>query len=101
MVKKYYIIRSGKNPQNSRDTEHVFTGASPRQAALKAAKRGFTNFMFRERGKKNADGTYTIHVFRGSWKWVVYPRENRPVWLPSKVRMPVVKKERTVRVKEI
>ena len=101
MVKKYYIIRSGKSPENSKDTEHVFTGSSPRQAALKAAKRGFAAFMFRERGKRNADNTYTIHIFKGSVKWVNYPRENRPSWLPEKVRMPVVKKERTIRIKEI
>ena len=101
MVKKYYIIRSGKSPEHSKDTEHIFTGSSPRQAALKAAKRGFTSFMFRERAKKNADNTYTIHVFKGSVKWVSYPRENRPKWLPEKVRMPVVRKEKTVRIKEI
>ncbi|HIJ99025.1 TPA: chromosomal protein MC1 [archaeon] len=101
MVKKFYIIRSGKNPKNSKDTEHVFTGASPRQAALKAAKRGYTNFMFRERGRRNSDGTVTIHVFKGSWKLVKYPRENKPSWLPDKIRMPVVKKVQTARVEEI
>ena len=100
MVKKYYIIRSGKNPPNSKDTEHVFTGGSPRQAALKAAKRGFTNFMFRERGKRNADGTCTIHVFKGSWKWIA-ARENKPKWLPDKIRMPIVRKVETVRIKEV
>ena len=100
-MKKYYILRSGKNPKASKDTEHVFTGSSPRQAALKMAKRGFKEFMFRERGRKNSDSTVTIHVFRGSWKWVTYSRENRPAWLPEKVRMPVVKKVQTVRVEEI
>lgn len=98
---KFYIIRSGKNPKNSKDTEHVFTGNSPRQAALKIAKRGFKEFMFRERGRRNADATVTIHVFKGSWKWVKYNRENKPKWLPEKIRMPVVKKVQTVRVDEI
>ncbi len=100
-MKKFYIIRSGKNPRNSKDTEHVFTGSSPRQAALKAAKRGFKDFMFRERGRKNSDGTFTIHVFKGSWKMVEYQRENKPAWLPDKIKMPVVKKVQTTRVEEI
>ncbi|MDP7260695.1 MAG: non-histone chromosomal MC1 family protein, partial [archaeon] len=32
--KKYYVLRN-----KSGDTEHVFSGSSPRQAALKAATR--------------------------------------------------------------
>ena len=89
-----------ENPKNSKDTEHVFTGNSPRQAALKIAKRGFKEFMFRERGRKNSDGTITIHVFRGSWKWVK-ARPDKPKWLPGKIRMPVVRKVQTARVEEI
>jgi hypothetical protein len=37
----------------------VFTGKSPRQAALKAANRGYTDIKLRERGTKK------VHVFTG------------------------------------
>ena len=37
----------------------VFTGRSPRQAALKAANRGYTDIKLRERGTKK------VHVFTG------------------------------------
>ena len=37
----------------------VFTGKSPRQAALKAANRGHTDIRLRERGTKK------VHLFTG------------------------------------
>jgi len=42
--KKYYVLR-----KTGKDTKHVFTGRSPRQAALKAATRNFTDIKLRER----------------------------------------------------
>jgi len=84
--KKYYVLR-----QNKKDTEHVFSGTAPRQAALKAATRGFTSIMLRERGRRLKDGRYPIHVFKGSVKTVAAPAD-RPEWLPAKVRKPTVSK---------
>ncbi|MGC8884944.1 MAG: non-histone chromosomal MC1 family protein [Candidatus Nanoarchaeia archaeon] len=80
MVARYFVLM-----QNNRDTNHIFTGSSPRRAALKAATRGFTNIVLRERG------TDRIHVFKGARKRVAAP-ENRPEWLPSQIWKPVVKK---------
>ena len=58
--KKYYkLLRGGREVA-------TFTGRQPRQAALKAATRGNTDIRLRERGRRNKDGTYTIHVFKGS-----------------------------------
>ena len=37
----------------------VFSGKQPRQAALKAANRGFTDIRLRERGTKK------VHIFQG------------------------------------
>lgn len=90
---KYYELRKGKE-------KHVFTGKTPRQAALKAATRGFKDIKLRERGRRNKDGTYSIHVFKGDVKTVNAPA-NRPSWLPAKVKKPIVKKAGVERVKKI
>lgn len=93
--KKYYVLRKG-----NKDTDHVFSGSAPRQAALKAATRGFTDIQLRERGRRNQDKTYSIHVFKGSVKTVSAPA-NRPDWLPAKVRKPNVRKVRVNRIKRL
>jgi hypothetical protein len=79
-AKKNFVLLKG-----NKDTEHIFTGAQPRAAALKAASRGFKDIRLRERG------TDRIHVFRGDRKKVDAP-SNRPEWMPSKIWKPVVKK---------
>jgi hypothetical protein len=94
-TKKTYVLRN-----KSGDLERVFTGSSPRQAALKAATRGVTDIKLRQRGRRNADGTYSIHVFKGSKKIVNAP-ENRPDWLPAKVKKPFVSKVRVERINKI
>jgi len=89
---KYYEIKKGKE-------KHIFTGRTPRQAALKAATRGFTDIKLRERGRRNKDGTYSIHMFKGSTKMVEAPAD-RPSWLPAKVKKPKVSKSGVERVKK-
>lgn len=91
--KKYYVLREG-----SKDTEHVFTGSSPRQAALKAATRGFSSINLRERGRRNKDGTYSVHVFKGERVKASAPK-NAPRWMPSTIWKPVVKKIKVDHVK--
>jgi hypothetical protein len=93
-AKKYYILKSGRKSS-------IFTGRQPRQAALKAATRGFTDIRLRERGRRNQDRTYTIHVFKGSRKKVSLPASSKVDWLPSQVWKPVVKKVRVERIKTI
>jgi len=85
---KYFVLMQG-----GRDTEHVFTGGSPRRAALKAATRGFTDVKLRERG------TDRLHVFKGSRKRVPAPA-NRPEWLPAQVWRPSVKKVQLIHLKK-
>ncbi|MEM2873856.1 MAG: non-histone chromosomal MC1 family protein [Candidatus Nanoarchaeia archaeon] len=80
MAVKYYVLMQG-----GKDTNHVFTGSSPRRAALKAATRGFVDIKLRERG------TDRLHIFKGGRKRVTAP-ENRPAWLPSQIWRPNVKK---------
>lgn len=77
---KYFVLQKG-----GQDTEHIFSGKQPRQAALKAATRGFKEIQLRERGTKK------IHMFTGSIEVVDAPA-NRPSWLPAKVKKAKVKK---------
>lgn len=83
--KKYYILRQGRKVS-------IFTGRQPRQAALKAATRGFTEIKLRERGRRNKDGTYTIHIFKGSRQRVSVPASSSVSWLPTQVWKPRVQK---------
>ncbi|MHC1631097.1 MAG: non-histone chromosomal MC1 family protein [Methanotrichaceae archaeon] len=63
----------------------VFTGKQPRQAALKAANRGFTDIRLRERGSKK------VHIFEGERKLVRKPA-NAPDWMPDEIWKPNVRK---------
>jgi len=63
----------------------VFAGKSPRQAALKAANRGYTEIRLRERGTKK------VHVFAGERVKVKKPAGG-PAWMPDKIWRPKVKK---------
>ena len=87
MAIKYYVLMQG-----GRDTDHVFTGGSPRRAALKAATRGFADIRLRERG------TDRLHIFKGARKRVAAPA-NRPEWLPSQIWRPAVKKTKLEHLK--
>ena len=91
--KKYYIMKKGNKTA-------IFTGRQPRQAALKAATRGHTDIRLRERGRRNKDRTYTIHVFKGSRKKVSVSSDG-PSWLPSSVWKPNVRKVGVERVNRI
>lgn len=76
---KYFALRKGGKEVS------VFSGRQPRQAALKAAARGFTDIQLRERG------TDKVHKFKGERKKVKAP-ENRPSWMKAEVWKPNVKK---------
>ena len=65
----------------------VFSGKQPRQAALKAANRGFTDIRLRERGTKK------VHIFEGERNLVRKPT-NAPDWMPNEIWKPNVKKIR-------
>ncbi len=92
--KKYYALRKGSKE------DAVFTGRSPRQAALKAAARGEGSIVLRERGRRNQDGTCTLHKFKGSRKKVDAPKD-RPEWLPAKVWRASVKKLGIQRIDDV
>ena len=72
----------------------VFTGRSPRQAALKAANRGITDIRLRERGTKK------VHIFTGERKQVKKPA-GAPAWMPEKIWKPFVKKVGTEKLEDL
>ncbi len=72
----------------------VFTGKSPRQAALKAANRGYTDIRLREKGTKK------VHLFEGKRVQVDKPKGG-PAWMPDKIWKPQAKKVGTEKLMEI
>jgi len=84
--KRNYVLQ-----ENGKDTKHVFKGRSPRQAALKAATRGFTDIKLRERGRRNTDGSHSIHIFKGRKEKVDKP-ETAPAWMSDTFNKPFVEK---------
>ncbi len=78
--KRYFVLMDEKGK-----TLGIFTGRIPRQAALKAANRGYKKIYLRERGTKK------VHIYEGKRVKVPAP-EDRPDWMPAKIWKPVVKK---------
>lgn len=91
LARKPKIIRKKRPKRNfvlridNKDSEHVFTGFMPRDAALKAASRGFEKISLRERGTKKA------HIYEGERDKVAAPL-NKPEWMPEEVWKPNVRK---------
>jgi len=81
MEKRYFALRTSQAGKELA----VFTGRQPRQAALKAASRGYTSIFLRERGTKK------LHAFKGMRKKVRAPAD-RPDWMAAVVWKPNVKK---------
>ena len=78
--KRNFALRDAKGNEIG-----VFAGKQPRQAALKAANRGYKDIRLRERGTKK------LHIFVGERKQVKKPA-NAPAWMPAKIWKPFVKK---------
>jgi len=77
--RNFVLVEKGK------DTEHVFKGFIPRDAALKAAARGIKSITIRERGTKK------LHTYEGAREKVPAPI-NRPDWMPAEIWKSNVKK---------
>lgn len=80
--KRFFVLRDTKGVESA-----VYSGRSPRQAALKAANAGLAEIKLRERGTKK------IHIFKGSRKQIAKP-EGAPEWMPDRVWKPNVQKVR-------
>jgi len=92
--KKFYSLLDDKG----RDVG-VFSGRSPRAAALKVARRGITDIRLREH-KKLKTGEIRVFVYKGSRKKVKAP-EKRPSWMGDTIWKGMVEKVRTEKIKTI
>ena len=90
--KRNFVLRDESGNESS-----VFSGSTPRQAALKAARRlppadsedavdGYKTLRLRERG------TDRVHVYQG-WAWIEQSDENSPDWLGDSVTRANVSKQ--------
>ena len=86
-----FVIREETGEETS-----VFTGQTPRQAALKAARRldpaeneqGAT----RESIRLRETGTKKLHLYEG-WAWRDDAPEDKPDWMPETITQANVSKE--------
>lgn len=78
--KRNFALRNEEGKENG-----IFSGRSPRQAALKAATRGIIEIRLREKG------TRKVHIFHGERVQVKKPKGS-PEWLPKKIWRSNVKK---------
>jgi hypothetical protein len=85
---RHFALRDTKGNENG-----IFTGKSPRQAALKA-NRGIKDIRLRERGTKK------VHIFTGERKQVKKPA-GAPAWMPATIWKPNVKKVGIEKLEEL
>ena len=88
----------------SGDETSVFSGRTPRQAALKAARRldpagsernaDRTDLRLREKGTKK------VHIYEG-WAWEEEAPDDSPNWMPEEITEANVSKEGIEHLEEI
>ena len=84
--KRNFALRGGNGDESS-----VFSGNTPRQAALKAARR-LEDVGTSEEGARNdateirlrERGTDKVHVY-DAWAWESTSPEDSPDWMPSEI----------------
>jgi len=100
MVSKTMVREDGKRNFALRDDdgseESVFSGNTPRQAALKAARRldpapseddaERVDLELREKG------TDKVHIYEG-WSWHETAPDNKPDWMPEEITEANVSKQ--------
>ena len=90
--------------ENSGDESSVFSGGTPRQAALKAARRldpaeseseaDTTEIRLREKG------THKIHIYE-AWAWEESAPDDKPDWMPDEITKGNVEKQGVDHLEEI
>lgn len=97
--KRNFALRESGGDENS-----VFSGRTPRQAALKAARRldpagsedaaDETELRLREKGTKK------VHIYDG-WAWEETAPEDSPDWMPEEITEANVSKQGIEHLEEI
>ena len=97
--KRNFALREESGQESS-----VFSGGTPRQAALKAARR-----LDPARSESAADptelrlrekGTHKVHVYEG-WAWEEEAPDDKPDWMPDEITKGNVSKESVEHLDEI
>ncbi|XGI83736.1 non-histone chromosomal MC1 family protein [Halorutilales archaeon Cl-col2-1] len=85
----------------------VFSGNTPRQAALKAARRLDDVYGSEEDAKDNATeirlrekGTDKVHIY-DAWSWEEEAPENKPDWMPDEITEANVSKKGIEHLEEV
>lgn len=82
----------------------VFTGKTPRQAALKAARRlepaPSEGRAETEEIRLREKGEHKIHIYEG-WAWEEEAPEDKPNWMPDEITKGNVSKQGVAHIDEI
>jgi hypothetical protein len=97
--KRNFALRDDDGTESS-----VFSGGTPRQAALKAARRldpadsessaNRTTLRLREKG------THKVHIYEG-WAWKEDAPDDKPDWMPGVITKGNVEKQGVEHLEEI
>ncbi|PSP95534.1 chromosomal protein MC1 [Halobacteriales archaeon QS_4_62_28] len=86
------------------DETSVFSGGTPRQAALKAARRlepaESENDTDPEEIRLREKGTHKVHIYEG-WAWEEEAPDDKPNWMPGDITKGNVSKEGVEHLDEI
>ena len=89
--KRNFALRTDDGEETS-----VFSGGTPRQAALKAARRldpaSSEEAASPEKLRLREKGTHKVHVYEG-WAWEEEAPEDKPDWMPQQITKGNVSKE--------
>lgn len=82
--------------QNSGSESSVFSGNTPRQAALKAARRldpaSSEDAADRTELRLREKGTDKVHIYEG-WAWQETAPDDKPDWMPDEITEANVSKQ--------
>jgi hypothetical protein len=97
--KRNFALRDDDGTESS-----VFSGSTPRQAALKAARRlqpaPSEDAADPEQLRLREKGTKKVHIYEG-WAWEESAPEDKPGWMPGDITKGNVSKEGVEHLDEI
>lgn len=97
--KRNFALRDTSGGESS-----VFSGRTPRQAALKAARRlepaGSENQADRIELRLREKGTKKVHIYDG-WAWKEDAPDDKPDWMPTNITEANVSKKGIEHLEEI
>ena len=90
--------------ENGGDETSVFSGRTPRQAALKAARRldpaGSEDAADRTELRLREKGTKKVHIYEG-WAWEETAPDDSPDWMPEEITEANVSKQGIKHLEEL